>query len=326
MAQRRLIELIRIGSDAAYRLTAREVWGFLISLFFGQRCPRSAYGESSFRKGLWWNRLFEGVGQSKLDQIVISLNDLMNPLEVARASDADLWLGRGALWDSLPVTQTSPARFGQSNPEEALRAFTDVKRETFFFDESWDTDAAVSMASRAGEFGSLVTDALSGDRRETISRIVEALNEYRSGLSDDEDFVLARHNQFNVSKRVQAYISVEQVSVDSLELGLPYESSLTAFPEYGFRPREVHLYWQEAPSSVLVIDLDFWTTVRAHRTVYVDRTQEAVDYALDLFMAAAPSRAQPVGRIEVLVPDRRVRREYRLRRRTQERSIELSRP
>ena len=325
LAQQRLLQLIRVGSDATYRLTAREVWGILLALFYGQRCPTNYSGEGAFRDGLWWNRLYSSVGQAKLDQLIVALRDIIDPVKVARSSDADLWRGRGTLWESLPVTQTAPADLHLSDPSEALRAFEDVKRESFFFDESWDTSRDVMTSSNAGDFSQLIDMVMQGKHQDVISRIVEAINWYRSTIREDQEVVIARHNQFNMSKRVEAYISNERIAIEALDLQLPYAASVEEFPDAGFRPRQLDLSWREEPASPLVVDLEFWSALNSRRTTYVNRSQEQIDYALDLFFAAAPSSVGHKARFEVLIPSQKIRREYRLRRRDGERIIELDR-
>ena len=87
-------------TDSGRHLTAREIWAFLIDLFFGWTCSGSD-DEVDQQRGYFWNRVFDGD-----NSIAQSIHSDFDPLRVARArDDANLWRGHSDdLALNIPIT------------------------------------------------------------------------------------------------------------------------------------------------------------------------------------------------------------------------------
>lgn len=321
LAQERLLELLALAADGENRMTPRDIWAFLLSLFFDGVCPRQA-GEADQFAYFWWMRVFDGTGQPKADLTAAAIRNEFDPVRIPRSSDSELWRREGPAAEALPQWATPPKRIALTDRQAAVDAFVFLKRQSFFFDESWQASESVVQSSPTAEFQTLVKELMDGEQVIALEKIARAVNSYRSGIPEDQEIVVARHHKFDVRKRPSGFLASGRVSIDKIAVELPFQVEAAAWPDSGFIPREIHVIWRDGGSQPLVIDASVWKSLKQRRGLSADREQEALDSALDGFFSEAPIAASISGTVEFLVPTDGTRRQYRVRATRGRQSIE----
>lgn len=312
IAQDRIVRLLQMLTDRGRHLTTREIWAFLIDLFFGWTCI-AANDEVDQQRGYFWNRVFDGD-----NAIAQAIREDFDPLRVARArDDADLWLGHSDdLGISIPLTP--PRVLARSSIEEGLVMFTSAKRFFFFFSKSWDIDHTLAAFVPASQFGILLAKAAAGET--VAAELAGLINAFRLGLKTREDLWISRHHSFAAHRRPAALAASGKVPSSTLIVRVPFSDEASSYPHSGFFPHRLLMGWSESDQE-FVIDFPTWRELQGERNLIVDRSQETLDFALDIFLAQAnpPDAANP----EVLVYDHRRRRQSTLRLDSSEKRVDV---
>jgi hypothetical protein len=311
-AQDRIAKLLQMLTDRGRHLTAREIWAFLIDLFFGWTCIASTE-EADCQGGFFWNRVFDSD-----NAIARAISEDFDPLRVARArDDANLWMGQeGDLGVRIPLTP--PRGLARNSIDEGLEMFTSAKRFYFLFAKSWDIDRTLAAFVPASQFGDLLTRAARGEM--VAAEIAGLINAFRLGLKTREDLWISRHHSFAAHRRPAVLAASGKVPSSTLNVRVPYSADAKAYPQSGFFPHRLLLGWPDSDQE-FVIDFATWRGLLQERTLIVDRSQETLDFALDIFLAQGnpPDAADP----EVLVYDHRRHRQATLRLSTSERRVDV---
>jgi hypothetical protein len=299
-------------TDRGRHLTAREIWAFLIDLFFGWTCT-AVNDEVEQQRGYFWNRVFDGE-----NAIAQAIREDFDPLRVARArDDANLWRGHGDdLGIALPFTP--PRVKARTNIEDGLVMFTSAKRFYFFFAKSWDIDHTLSAFVPASQFGALLAKAAEGDI--VAAELAGLVNAFRLGLKTREDLWISRHHSFAAHRRPAALAASGKVPSSSLVVRVPFFDDANTYPDAGFFPHRLLLGWPDSDQE-FIVDFATWRELQQERNLIVDRSQETLDFALDIFLAqgSPPDATDP----EVLVYDHRRRRHTTLRLESSERRVDV---
>ena len=311
-AQERIVRLLQMLTDRGRHLTTREIWAFLIDLFFGWTCI-ATNDEVDQQPGYFWNRVFDG--ENAIAQAILEDFD---PLRVARAyDDANLWLGHNDdLGISIPLTP--PRVLARSSIEDGLVMFTSAKRFYFFFAKSWDVDHTLAAFVPASQFGVLLAKAAAGDA--VAAELAGLINAFRLGLKTREDLWISRHHSFAAHRRPAVLAASGKVPSSTLVVRVPFSAEAKAYPQSGFFPHRLLLGWP-GNDQEFIIDFATWRELQEERNLIVDRSQETLDFALDIFLAQGnpPDAADP----EVLVYDHRRRRHATLRLDSSERRVDV---
>lgn len=302
VAQERIARLLQMLTDRGRHLTAREIWAFLIDLFFGWTCT-TASDEVDQQRGYFWNRVFDSD-----NAIAQAIREDFDPLRVARArDDANLWLGHS---DDLGIKMplTPPRVLARSGIDDGLAMFTSAKRYFFFFARSWDVDRTLTAFVPAGQFGVLLAKAASGEP--VAAELAGLINAFRLGLKTREDLWISRHHSFAAHRRPAVLAASGKVPSSMLVVRVPFSDDARIYPQSGFFPHRLLLGWPGSDQE-FVIDFPTWRELLGERNLIVNRSQETLDFALDIFLAQGnpPDAADP----EVLVYDHRRRRRSTLR-------------
>lgn len=308
-AQARIAKLLQMLTDRGRHLTAREIWTFLIDLFFGWTCSE-VNNEVGRQNGYFWTRVF--AADNAISEAIRSDFD---PLQVARASDdAHIWMGDGP----VTVDDAPPYIVARSDPDDGLEMFASAKRHFFFFSKEWDVDATLTAFVPASRFGRLLESATSGDQ--IAPEIVGLINAFRLGAKTQADLWISRHHAFGSHRRPDVLAASGKVPSSSLTVRVPHLSDRDAYPLSDFFPDHLLLCWNDKDPE-FVVDFPTWKELQNDRNLIVDRRQETLDFALDIFLAQGdpPDARDP----EVLVYDHRRQRETQLRLSSSDRRIEV---
>ena len=312
IAQERIARLLQMLTDRGRHLTAREIWAFLIDLFFSWTCSAPSH-EVDQQGGYFWNRVFDGE-----NAIAQAIHDDFDPLRVARArDDAELWRGHSENLGVL-VPLTPPRVLARFDVDDGLTMFTSAKRFYFFFAKSWDIDHTLAAFVPASRFGSLLAKAAGGES--VSAELAGLINSFRLGQKTREDLWISRHHSFAAHRRPVSLAASGKVPSSSLVVRVPFSDQARAYPDSGFFPHRLLLAWPDNDQE-LIIDFTTWRELQNERNLIVDRNQETLDFALDIFLAQGtpPDATDP----EVLVYDHRRRREVKLRLNSSERRVDV---
>lgn len=306
-AKFRIAELLRLLTSTGRHLTARDIWIFCIDLFYGHTCTVKATNASSASvDGYFWTRLFEDDTPLPI-AIQAEFNPLLAPFPQA---DVDLWQGnfnKSLMGEAYPGPR--PVTLHRANETEGRRAFASAKRAFFLFSKKMDIAAVVRHTSSAPEFRRLLELSLQ-DPAAVAREVVGRLNTYRLQFSTETELWVSRHHSMTAHKRVQALAASHKVDVSQLIIRVPYIDDMRRYPESGFYPHALLLQWKGRRAS-FTIDYEAWTQLHESRTLAVDREQELLDFAIDLFMAQAP--VEPKENPEIRIRDHKENRTYQIR-------------
>jgi hypothetical protein len=313
IAQERIGRLLQMLTDRGRHLTAREIWAFLIDLFFGWTCI-SATNEVEQQAGYFWNRVFDG--ENAIAQAILTDFD---PLRVARArDDADLWRGN---YEHLGITApiAPPRVLARTDTDDGLTMFTSAKRYYFFFAKNWDVDHTLSAFVPARRFGALL-ERVTTSPDAVASELTGLINSFRLGQKTREDLWISRHHAFAAHRRPIALAASGKVPSSSLRVRVPFSEEAAAYPDSGFFPHRLLLGWPDSEQE-FIVDFATWRELQGERNLIVDRSQETLDFGLDIFLAQGnpPDATDP----EILVYDHRRRRQVTLRLASAERRVDV---
>lgn len=313
-AKERLPSLLALLSSAGHHLSARDIWVFFIDLFFGHLC--SAGGDSELVDGYFWTRLFED--DTPLCQ---ALRTAFDPVRVPMPHvDGALWLGN---FDhaKMDVTYPGPSPVVAHRDSETLgmNAFASAKRAYFLFGKDVDVRAVVTQHSVAPRFQDLLVTSLQ-ERRTVTRQIVRLLNRYRIASETETELWIARHHGMAAHRRPSAIAASAKAGLNDLELRIPHLHDSERFPDSGYFPDRLLLKWTNR-TPTFSLDFATWSELQERRTLAIDREQETVDFAIDLFMAQAP--VEPSDDPEIRVYDHQNRATYQLRARYADRGLEI---
>ncbi|MGY1705517.1 hypothetical protein ACI79C_13180 [Geodermatophilus sp. SYSU D00697] len=308
-AQARIAKLLQMLTDRGRHLTAREIWTFLIDLFFAWTCG-DVGDEVARQHGYFWTRVFEAD-----NAISEAIRRDFDPLQVARASDdAHVWMGDG----DVTFPDAPPYIVARRDAEEGLEMFASAKRHLFFFNKEWDVDATLAAFVPASRFGRLLERATDGDQ--IAPEIVGDINAFRLGAKTQADLWISRHHAFASHRRPDVLAASGKVPSSFLTVRVPYIADREAYPKSDFFPDHLLLCWNDKDQE-FVLDFPTWKELQNDRNLISDRNQETLDFALDIFLSQGdpPDARDP----EVLVFDHRRQRETQLRLSAADRRIEV---
>lgn len=294
----RLTQLLRILAHSGTRMTARDLWMFLVDLFFGWECPPAA-SDIDRLTGWWWSRVF-----SDENWLGKAISREFDPVNAAEGSvDVQLWLG-DAVRAGVPSAAllVPPFRQHAEEPGEALRAFSAAKRAWFFLSLDVDAAALVARQSRIPDYSRLLEIARE-DSLAAARRVVGLINMYRLNDNDDRRLYLSQHHVLTAIERPRVLAASQTYNSDAVQVRIPYVSEDHGVSTAGFVPTRLELAWPGQRGNVLVVDYPTWLRLQEQRSIHADRRQEALDAALDLFIGSAP--AQPDGDPQISVFDHR---------------------
>ena len=314
-AQERLEALLQLLSDGGQHISAREIWVFLIELFFGWTCPAGA-SEVEKARGYFWMRVFEGDSRLASD-----VSTEFDPITVPMArEDVYIWQGEfERIRSDASYPGTRPSVVARTSGPDGRLAFASAKRCFFFFGRDLNVESILARRSLAPQFGKILQRA-GQDTRPVIREMVGVINSYRLRHDTENDLWVSRHHGFAAQRRPTGLGASAKVSIEGLTLRLPYSHEGALYPDAGFFPTKLFLSWEDSAQNLL-IDFATWERLQGERTLTVDRHQETLDFALDLFLSQAPvvANADP----EIHVYDHRRREATTLRIRPEDRKIEV---
>lgn len=315
VARRRLALLVELLSHKGRHLSAREMWVFLIELFFGWTCPPGS-DDIERAHGYFWSRLFDGSTQVAAE-IAAEFDPINAPMPI---EDAMIWKGE---FDKLHFDQEfpggAPASVGRHDREEGLTAFASAKRAYFFFGKTIDAESLLARQSLAPRFGKLLEQA-HDDPRKVIRELVTLINRYRVASRSANELWISRHHSLAAHKRPASLAAAYKRPIEDLAVRIPFEWDARSYPDAGFFPDRLLLRWRDS-EQILVVSFDTWERLQDERSLTVDRDQESLDFALDLFMAQAPAPA--LGDPEIRFYDHARGEEITIRVKPDERRIEV---
>lgn len=316
-AKTRVELLLRLLTDGGRHMSAREIWVFLIDLFFGWVCPPLA-GDESRAAGFFWMRIFDGETPAAME-----IREEFDPLTVPMAKeDIDIWLGRfDNLNSEVEYPGIAPVVVARDDEQAALDAFASAKRCFFFFGKDLDVDTLLKRQSLAPRFGDLLDQAIR-EPRPVVRNLAGLINQYRLAVDTENELWVSRHHGCAAHRRPFGIGAAAKLSIDQVEVSVPHKFEAQRFPDAGFFPTKVFLRWRGS-DQLLEFTYRTWMQVMEERTLTVDREQELLDFALDLFMAQAPVEASDDP--EIIVYDHLRREETYLRIRPDDRKIEVLR-
>jgi hypothetical protein len=281
-ARVRVALLLNLLTNRGHHLSAREIWLFLTDLFFGWTCTPEQ-DEVERASGYFWMRVFEADNKLSRD-IALEFDPVNAPM--AR-EDIMLWQGRFAELDyDQDFPGQSPSGVARDSREDGLRLFAAAKRAFFFFSKDLDPDSLVSRQSMAPDFGRLLETAVVDPRR-VIREVVGLINRYRLDARTENDLWISRHHSMAAHRRPYALAAAGKLPIETLEISVPFAHEAHVYPGAGFFPDRLLLRWGGS-EQILSVSFDTWRRLHEDRTLTVDRDQESLDFALDLFMSQAP--------------------------------------
>lgn len=313
-ARDRMCHLLSLYASGGNHLTARDIWVFFIDLFFGHTCtPQDPRSNSS---GYFWNRIFDDE-TSLCEALRTNFDPIQIPLPNA---DSALWLGD---FDSesfgIAFPGDSPVDAYRRSDIEGMEAFTSAKRAYYLFSKSVDPDSVAMQISDAPNFRNLLESSFR-DSRGVLREVVSLLNRYRLETRIETELWISRHHGMAAHKRPGALAASSKSPLDSLNLLVPHEYDSRTYPESGYFPDALLLQWKGS-SAVFTLDFYTWSELQRRRTLTVDRDQETLDFAIDIFMGQARIKAEADPEIKVY--DHKSRRTYQIRARHNERGFEV---
>lgn len=313
-ARERLCRLLALHASGGKHLTARDIWVFFIDLFFGHTClPGDPEGNTH---GYFWNRIFDD--ETQLSQ---ELEAGFDPVRIPIPSaDAALWLGDfDTATFGMAFPGVSPVEAYRTSDIDGMRAFTSAKRAYYLFSKNVDPEAVASQGSQAPLFRQLL-EASFRESRSVLRQVVSLINAYRLATTTETELWISRHHGMAAHRRPSALAASTKAPLDALELLVPHQHDAERFPSSGYFPDSLLLRWR-GNSPTFSLDFSTWSELQRRRTLAVDRPQETLDFAIDLFMAQASVGAEPDP--EVRVFDHRERKTYQIRVRHSERGFEV---
>jgi hypothetical protein len=282
IARGRLSMLVELLSDKGRHLSAREIWVFLIEIFFGWTCPPGS-DDVERARGYFWFRLFDGSTRIAAE-IAAEFDPINAPMPI---EDAQIWKGEFAdLHFDQDFPGGSPASLARDDREDGLVAFASAKRAYFVFGKTIDAPKLLARQSMAPRFGALLEQA-HDDPRRVIRDIVALINRYRIASRSANELWISRHHSLAAHRRPASLAAAYKLPIEDLAVRIPFEWDAKAYATAGFFPDRLLLHWTES-EQILVISFDTWERLQEERSLTVDRDQESLDFALDLFMAQAP--------------------------------------
>lgn len=314
-ARERVAALLQLLTDRGRHVSAREIWLFLTDMFFAWTCS-PGQDEIDRAAGYFWVRLFES--NNKLShEIALEFDPINAPM--AR-EDILLWQGKfGELDYDQEFPGLAPATVARASREDGLRLFASAKRALFFMSRSIDPQSLLARQSMAPEFGRLLTTA-STDPRRVIRELVGLINRYRLDARTENDLWVSRHHSMAAHRRPFALAAAAKLPIEQLEISVPFAYESENYDGAGFFPDRLLLRWAGS-EQVLAVSFDTWRRLQEERSLTVDRDQEGLDFALDLFMSQAPAPA--LEDPEVHYYDHERQEEIVIRLKPTDRSIEL---
>lgn len=313
-AKTRIPQLLQLLSGSGKHLTARDLWVFFIDLFFGHTCPTEA--SNQYVDGFFWMRLFEDD-----TPLCRALGTAFDPIKIPMPSvDGSLWLGNFSEI-SFDVTYPGPSPVVSHRDSESLGMlhFASAKRAYFLFGKDVDVSAVLSQHSAAPRYQSLLNLAVT-DPRAAARQIVHLLNKYRIASTTETELWVSRHHGMAAQRRPAALAAAAKASIDSIELRIPHADDSQRHATSGYFPDRLLLSWKDR-FPTFTVDFETWLQLQRRRTLAVDRSQEMLDFAIDLFMGQAPvgSTDDP----EIRVYDHRDRATYQFRVRHEDHGLEV---
>ncbi len=314
-ARRHIGDLLRLLSDGGRHLSAREIWVYVIDLFFGWVCPPGADDVENLA-GYFWMRIFDGE-----NGVASDISRQFDPVTVPMArEDVHIWQGRfDNIKSDVGYPGSAPSSLSRDSEEHGLRAFKSAKRCFFFFGKELDVDQILAKRSLAPRYGTMIQRAMK-EPRPVIRELVGLINNYRLGLDTENDLWITRHHGLAAHRRPSALAATGKLPIDKLKLQVPYGRESALYTRSGFFPTRLYLAWLSS-DQYLQIDFSTWERLTEQRVLTVDRSQETLDFALDLFLSQADIAATDDPEIHVF--DHRRREETVLRIRPEERKIEV---
>jgi hypothetical protein len=316
IARIRVSHLIKMLSDGGRHLSAREIWVYLIDLFFGWTCP--AGGDDSERlHGYFWMQIFEAA-----NRMAPEISVQFDPVTVPMArEDVYIWQGKFSRieLDGVSYPGPTPSAVAREYEENGLKAFECAKRCFFFFGKGLDVEGILARRSLAPAYGRMLEDAVANPRP-IVRELVRRINNYRLQKDTENDLWVTRQHGLTAHRRPSALAATGKVQIDALELKIPYLRDYETYPTSGFFPTHLYLSWINS-DQYLLIDFDTWARLGSERVLTVDRGQETLDFALDLFLSQADIGANDDP--EVYIYDHRLNEETVLRIRPEKLEIEV---
>jgi hypothetical protein len=300
-ARARLERVIRVLADRGDRVSARDIWVYLVDLFFGWTCPPFA-NEAQRLRGYWWNRVFE-----RKSALGAALGGEFDPIHApSGVVDIAIWTG-----DLLAAGLSSefPTGIKPSETEGGLNAFRSIKRAWFFLGDV-DVEKAIIRQSDAMLFAALVARGFD-EPAEVAREVAGLINRFRIADPTEDVLLLSRHHTMTAWRRPKVFAHNGWVPTQELRIKLPYRHEWVDPEGEGIWPRALLASWDDEGHATIRIDFQTWSRLRQPRSLSTDRGQEAVDQALDLFLSQAPGSA-PSGETEVVVVDHESNRRTRL--------------
>jgi hypothetical protein len=314
-ARKRVALLLQLLTDRGRHVSAREIWLFLTEMFFAWTC-NPGQDEVDRAAGYFWVRLFES--DNRMSREIAREFDPINA-PMAR-EDILLWQGK---FDELDYDQEfpglAPAAVARDSREDGLRLFASAKRAFFFMSKSLEVQALLARQSLAPQFGRLLSTA-STDPRRVIREVVGLINRYRLDARTENDLWVSRHHSMAAHKRPHALAAAAKLPIEQLEISVPFAFEAETYEEAGYFPDRLLLRWTSS-EQVLGVSFDTWRRLQEERSLTVDRDQEGLDFALDLFMSQAPAPA--LDDPEVHYYDHERQEQIVIRLKPADRSIEL---
>jgi hypothetical protein len=316
-ARERLGLLVELLTLKGRHLSAREIWMFLIELFFGWTCPAGA-DDVERARGYFWSRVFDaGTASRVASEIAAEFDPVNAPMP---REDAQLWKGE---FSELNFDQEfpggSPAKIAREERLEGLAAFGSAKRAYFFFGKGVDAQRLLARQSLAPQFGRMLDEAPSDDRR-VIRDVVTLINGYRVASRSANELWISRHHSMAAHRRAGSLAAAYKLPIEKLSVRIPFAWDAATYPDAGYFPDRLLLLW-DGSEQVLVVSFDTWERLQHQRSLTVDRDQESLDFAIDLFMAQAPVPA--LDDPEILFYDHARGERITIRVKPTERRIEL---
>jgi hypothetical protein len=312
IAQGRVAMLLKLASGSGGHLTARDIWTFVIDLFYGHVCSQTAPSDL----GYFWTRLFEDE-----TPLVRAIRADFDPLTVSLPSaDVKLWLGD---WSSdfmgCEFPGDRPVNAYREDSDSGLRAFASAKRAYFMFAKDNSIELELSRRSEASGYAQLLDDARANPGS-AVRTIVKLINQNRLASRSEAELWISRHHGMSANRRVTSFAATSKVDVADLEILVPFSADARAYPDAWFHPDRLFLKWANR-DALLEVDFATWIQLARRRNLAVDRQQELLDFALDVFMSQAPVRVSEDP--EVQIYDHVAARRYVIRARRQPRSLEV---
>lgn len=314
--RKRLADIFDLIASSRH-MTPRDVWAVLIDLFFGAACPTDI-SEQGAAESYFWMRLFD-----KPLNMHSEVLDEFDPIHMAVARlDSRLWCGD---YQDLHLDKNYPGAPPQNlavngDEDAAIEAFKSSKRFLFFFSKDWDPLRRLADETEVGQFNELI-DAAYEKKAGAVGTIIGLINQYRLSTNTEQALWLSRHHSCAADRRPQTLAAFQQVLPEQLNIRLPFEWEAEQYPGSGFLAHEMLLNWSGQDEGELRLDFETWKTMREPRTITNDRSQEILDFAIDIFFARG--QQHPASDPEMLIFDHAKSQSRNLRIRKKDRRIEI---